>query len=229
MNIIPWQKSQTEFNSSTGVTQIWSASFEAEDCSCFTPLLSEFEIGCAERQMNKTVAHQKIISRGILRILLGNYLGLDPKELLFEASPYGKPFLSNPIKPEISFNLSHSGDLLLIALSKDKQIGIDVERIDEQIDFRSLSHMIFLDEEQLALSCSTNPIHDFYVLWTAREAILKLTGLGFSHPAHNFSVIRENKVPHFSTIPVEINSSHAYSLSSFIPADGYLAALATSQ
>ena len=228
MNILPWQESRKEVNSSSGDAQIWSASFEAEDCSCFTPFLSEDEKYRAARQKNMTVTHQKIISRGILRLLLSRYTGLDPKELIFENGPFGKPSLVDQINSEIGFNLAHSGDMLLIAIGKVKRIGIDVEKIEEKRDFKRISLMVFSDEEQLTLSRSSNPIHDFYGLWTAKEAVLKATGLGFSYPVNKFSVVIDNKIPYLSLIPEEINGGDPYSLSAFIPKDGYSAALATS-
>lgn len=229
MNILPWQESRKETNLSTGGIQIWSAAFDAEDSSCFISFLSEGEKDCAARLRSNTAACQKIISRGILRLLLSNYTGLNPKELAFENKQFGKPLLCNPMNSGICFNLTHSGNLLLIAIGKEKSVGIDVEKIEEKIDYKKISPMVFSFDEQLTLSHSMDPIHDFYRLWTAKEAILKASGRGFSYPANQFSVVMYNGTPKLSFIPEEITDDYSCSLSSFSPANGYTAAIAIIQ
>jgi 4'-phosphopantetheinyl transferase len=94
-------------------------------------------------------------SRGVLRALLARYLGSDPRELSFELGPHGKPALlskgpTRPTRPgpgiDLSFNLSHSGEVALYAVSAKRAVGIDVElahrrKIDElAIAERMLGH-----------------------------------------------------------------------------------------
>jgi len=226
MNILPWQESRKENNLLSGNTQIWSASFEAENSSFFFPFLTEDEKDRATRLKNTAATSQKIISRGILRLLLSNYIGLDPKELIFKNGPFGKPCLGNPVNSEICFNLAHSGDMLLIAIAKEKHVGIDVEKIEEKMDFKRISTMVFSCEEQLKLSSSMDPIDDFYSIWTAKEAILKAAGRGFSYPSNKFSVFILNGITFPELIPTELTGGHSCSLSSFSPANGYSAAIA---
>jgi 4'-phosphopantetheinyl transferase len=229
MNIQPWQESRKEINFSSGNIQIWSASLDKEDSSHFFNLLSEEEKKCTARLQSSAATCQKIISRGILRLLLGNYTGLNPKELVIKNSLFGKPFLSNPEKSKICFNLAHSGNMLLFAIGKVKHVGIDVEKIEEKIDFKGISPMVFSFDEQLTLSLSMDPIHYFYALWTAKEAILKVSGRGFSYPVNQFSVVIHNGTSHPSLIPEELTCGYSCSLSSFSPANGYSAAVAVLQ
>ena len=226
MNIRPWQESREDINLSFGNMAIWSSSLEAEDSSHFIHFLSEDEKKRVARLKSSAAAHQHIISRGILRLLISNYTGLDPRELVFSKNPFGKPFLCNRVNSEICFNVAHSGNLLLFAIGKAKQVGIDVEKIEERISYRGISPLVFSSKEQLSLSRSMDPIHDFYVLWTAKEAILKASGRGFSYPANQFSVITVNGVPYPSIIPEELTGGFSCSLSSFSPAKGYSAAMA---
>jgi 4'-phosphopantetheinyl transferase len=229
MNILPWQESRKEINLLSEDTQIWSASFEAEDSSCFIPFLTEDEKDCATRLKSTAATCQKIISRGILRLLLSNYTGINPKDLFFENGQFGKPFLSNPANSEICFNLAHSGNLLLIAIGKKKDVGIDVEKIEEKRDFKGISPLVFSLSEQQTIARSMDPIHDFYSIWTAKEAILKATGRGFSYPSNKFSVFILNGITFPSIIPTELTGGCSCSLSSFSPANGYSAAIAVLQ
>jgi 4'-phosphopantetheinyl transferase len=229
MNILPWQESRKEINLSSEDTQIWFASFEAEDSSYFIPFLSEDEKKRSARLRSNTIACRHIISHGILRLLLSNYTGVFPNELIFENNSFGKPFISNPVNSKISFNLSHSGGMLLIAVVKDKQVGIDVEKIEEKRDFKGMLPLVFSLSEQQTISRSGDPIHDFYSIWTAKEAILKAAGRGFSYPSNKFSVFILNGITFPGIIPTELTGGCSCSLSSFSPASGYSAAIAVLQ
>jgi 4'-phosphopantetheinyl transferase len=209
--------------------QIWSAFFDQENCLSFFHLLSEDEKARVARLKDPDAASQQKISRGILRLLLGRYTGIEPKFLGFSYSEFGKPYLSNPANSKICFNLSHSGNLLLIAVVKGKQIGIDVEKYDGKIDISGIASMVFSPEEQSSLSRSKDTVHDFYELWTAKEAILKSTGLGFSYPSNKFSVvISKDNVQHLK-ITSDLPSGSDFSLESFSPVEGYSAAIALKQ
>jgi len=229
MNIKPWQESNKDSTISSEDIQIWSAFFDGENCEHHFHLLSDDEKARAGRLKNPGTACQQIISRGILRLLLGNYIGINPKELVFKTSPFGKPFLSNPADSEIGFNLTHSGNLLLIAIGKGKHIGIDVEKVEGKIDFKGISSLVFSSEERLSLSRSLDPIQDFYRLWTAKEAILKGTGFGFSYPSNQFSVVISKGNAGLIKGIKEFAAGLSCSLSAFSPVDGYSAAVAVLQ
>jgi 4'-phosphopantetheinyl transferase len=226
MDIKPWQESYKDSNNFSGNFQIWSAFFDKEDFSQYSYFLSKKEKIRAARLKNPRTACQQIISRGILRLLLGNYTGINPNDLIFNKTLYGKPYLINPVNSEICFNLSHSGNLLLIAVGRGKQIGIDVEKLEGKIDFSGISSLVFSPDEQLSLSCSLDPIHDFYRLWTAKEAILKSTGLGFTYPSNQFSVVISKGNVSLLKIPKTFAAGCDFSLASFSPVAGYSAAMA---
>jgi 4'-phosphopantetheinyl transferase len=229
MNIKPWQESREGLNFSFQEMQVWSASLDTEDSSRFYYLLSEDEKKRAARLKSRSAASGQIIGRGILRLLLGKYIGVNPRDLVFSKNPFGKPFLSNPMDSAIRFNLTHSGSLLLIAIGKGKQIGIDVEKIEENIDFSGISSLVFSSDEQRSLSRSNNPILDFYALWTAKEAILKASGQGFSYPSNQLSVVISKGSATLPIIPAKLTGCSSCSLSSFSPAEGYSAAVAVLQ
>ncbi len=99
-------------------------------------------------------------SRGVLRALLGRYLDQDPRALQFELGPHGKPALHGSAEqaPDLRFNLSHSGEIALVAVSAGREVGVDVERARER-------HTA-----------------EFLRTWVAHEAVVKCRGTGLATP-----------------------------------------------
>jgi 4'-phosphopantetheinyl transferase len=226
---MPLQEFQRGNHTFSENVQIWSASLDLEDCSHFSPLLSENEKNRAFRLKDRVAASRQIISRGILRLLLSSYTKVRPEELVFEYSKFGKPYLSYPANSKISFNLTHSGDLLLLVVGGQQHIGIDVEKIDGHKDFKEISNLAFSPDEQRSLSLSEDPVNDFYQLWTAKEAVLKASGQGFSYPSNQFSVFISKGKTILSEKPTDFAEDCTCSISSFSPMPGFSAAVAILQ
>lgn len=117
--------------------------------------------------------------RGFLRRILGEVCGQDPTDLLFGVESQGKPFLYNS---RVAFNLSHSRDLAVLALSQAGPIGIDVEFIDKQVNLAELmqSCLTPAEREVVAALPPADHVRRFFAFWTAKEARMKLTGEGMS-------------------------------------------------
>jgi len=116
--------------------------------------------------------------RGALRAILACHIGQSPSSLAFQYGEYGKPALLDV--PGLHFNLSHSGDRALLAMSA-QPIGIDIERIDqEKIDLRGLIDMVcHPSEHRMLAKCTTSEkLNLFYQLWTQKEAYCKMLGQG---------------------------------------------------
>lgn len=160
---------------------IWSASFsEAEnDAAYFLSLLSK-----DERERAKAFRFSKdktrfIISRGILRSLLAKYLGEMPHNLEILYGLWGKPCL--PPDKSLHFNLSHSENYVLYALTRNYEVGIDLEYINKDIDFEDIVKNIFSTSE-LKYWVELNPkekLYFFFRFWVCKEAFLKATGKGW--------------------------------------------------
>ena len=129
------------------------------------------------RYKSATNRETRIISRAVLRILLGRYLSLDPIKIMFELDLQKKPVLKNASDKPIHFNVSHSGDWILIAISANP-IGIDLERTDASFTYQNLLDFSFDIEEKSYILKSRFPVETFYQLWTRKEALLKATGKG---------------------------------------------------
>lgn len=94
---------------------------------------------------------------------------------------YGKPYL--PDHPCLHFNLSHTEGMIAIALTRDAQIGVDVERRpDETSHLKAIAARVFTPAERDTMRAHRDPVARFTQLWSAKEAIMKATGLGFHLP-----------------------------------------------
>lgn len=129
---------------------------------------------CIDRQRYKT-------GRGSLRKILSKYIGSEPSEIQFAYSSSGKPSLSSGLNSEsLCFNMSHSNQYALCAITLNRSIGIDVEYLRHTPDMLSIAKCYFAsDEYETILSLSPDKrVQAFYTLWTLKEAYLKATGEG---------------------------------------------------
>lgn len=116
-----------------------------------------------------------------IRRLLAFELGVDPRRLEFDAAAVGKPFLTRPAQ-KLEFNLSHSGCHGLIAVAKDRPVGVDIEVRRPISNPLTVAFQIATPREaQLLKQLPASQVHSsFFELWTRKEAVLKASGRGFS-------------------------------------------------
>jgi 4'-phosphopantetheinyl transferase len=224
---INWNEIQVTYELPRNEVAIWYAWLDQVDPELFQNILSADEINRADRFKNAEVANRFVTSRGILRMVLARYLHVNPASLNLSTTNYGKPFLTGLWSNSINFNISHSGNLMLIAISEDQKVGIDLEKIHHDIDSKSIASIVFSSEEIAYLSRSGYQPGDFYEIWTRKEAVLKATGLGFSYPSDRFSVISVESESYLPWILGEFTKGkHCYVIP-FTPFNGYSGALAT--
>lgn len=116
-----------------------------------------------------------------LRRVLGLYLGEAAEEIELSEGEHGKPRLAEE-PARLSFNLSHSGGLALVALARDREVGVDVERVKPGRDLVALAERALAPEEARAVREAAEPERAplFYELWTRHEARLKCLGVGLA-------------------------------------------------
>lgn len=127
-------------------------------------------------------------ARWVLRHVLADFLSCAPAAVQFVFGPEGKPGLA---APGCHFNLSHSGDVILLAVNARYPVGIDVEEIDLQRSVDDLVRRFFSPQERAWYeSCGDETARQaaFYQGWTRKEAVLKALGCGLSYPLSDFSV-----------------------------------------
>lgn len=121
--------------------------------------------------------------------------GPAPDVLKFETGPHGKPWLVG--YPEFHFNLTHSHDHAAVAIS-DKPVGIDLEVVDETFPCREVARQYFCGAEIAAVLEAPDPdltTERFYAFWTAKEAIMKATGLGMTLEPQRIELAVEDGFP----------------------------------
>jgi 4'-phosphopantetheinyl transferase len=123
--------------------------------------------------------------RALLRRLLAERLTCDAAAIAFRYGPWGKPELDG-----IHFNVSHSENLAVIAISREHPLGIDVESIDATREVAPLAHTAFSPAECAVFDALPGAEQRlaFYRTWARKEAYMKLAGKGFSLPSDSFTV-----------------------------------------
>jgi 4'-phosphopantetheinyl transferase len=156
-----------------------------------------------------------IASRGVLRLILSRYLAVPPGEVRVAYGRHGKPEVlvtSNP--HELRFSLSHSGDRALYAVGRGRELGIDLERIREDLDLVGMATRFFAPNEarRLARLPRASCTELFFHMWTRREARLKAKGAGLSAMSR--------------AVEMEMSEKSSFPTRSLRTATGYMAALA---
>ncbi|MBW4695775.1 MAG: 4'-phosphopantetheinyl transferase superfamily protein [Lyngbya sp. HA4199-MV5] len=162
---------------------IWQAGLAVspDDREQFAQTLSVDEHARADRFRFSRDAHRFIVSRGILRALLGRYLQLPPDQIQFSYSDRGKPSLANPSTAvELTFNLSHSEDWMVCAIARGCRVGIDLEAIHPVPNLADLTQRFFSPREHAVIHTLSDErrLRSFFQHWTCKEALLKATGDG---------------------------------------------------
>jgi 4'-phosphopantetheinyl transferase len=131
------------------------------------------------------------VAHTLLRRCLSARGGRAPLEWAFAADPRGKPMLAkqDALDTPLAFNLSHTAGLVACAVGEDVEVGIDVERIDRDIDAVDLASRFFSSSESGAVRRleGIEQRTRFAELWTLKEAFIKAIGEGLSCPLDAFS------------------------------------------
>jgi 4'-phosphopantetheinyl transferase len=122
-------------------------------------------------------------ARRAMRRVLARYMGGAPSTIELAAGGHGKPALCGPAPP-LHFNLSHSGEVALVAVAREREVGVDVELVDGERDLLRLAE-VGLDAEEEAAVRSAPPgarAAAFYAAWVRKEAVAKCLGVGLGVP-----------------------------------------------
>ncbi len=193
-------------------------------------MLSAEEQARAERFILERDANAFVVAHASLRRILGEYLRIAPQSLHFLNGEYGKPAIAGPPGAALEFNLSHSGDLALIAISGRGAVGIDIERLDRRIEHLDLAEQFFSPAERAALR-SLPPEVDaitegFFNAWTRKEAYLKATGHGITRGLHHFDVsLAPSEPAALLADRLDPLAERRWRMVALAPGDGYAAAV----
>ena len=190
-----------------GDVHLWQVRLDEVPASVHATLAPD-ECARAERFHFERDAARYRAGRGALRALVADYLDCNAQDLEFATGAHGKPEIAAPATT-LRFNVSHSDDLMLIALAHGRSLGVDLEFMRANVPFESLAEHYFEPED--AWRVRTLPAADrartFYEVWTSTEARLKASGIGLARGA-------------------KIVEPDRWSVLKLTPAEGFAAALA---
>lgn len=211
---------------------IWQVSLDQlpPTASRLLNLLSDDERARADRFHFERDREHFITGRGVLRSVLGKYLGTAPGQIQFQYGAHGKPALLK--NTPLQFNLTHSNNLMLLAITLHHEIGIDVEYLRLMPDAADIANQFFTKTESKALRTlpESQKLEGFFTQWVCKEAYLKALGDGLAKPLDQFEILPTLRRPQgLLKVAENPTESKRWFFQVFRPTDGYISALAVEQ
>src|SRR5262245_12146118 len=179
-----WVEAPVELPPLETSVQVWAVRLDdpGVDLDRGRGLLSPDERERAVRFRFERHRRRYLVAHIALHEILGRYLGIDPGRLSFDLGANGKPSLTRALANGIEFNLSHSDEMALIAVSHGRELGVDIEQVREKFEFQEVAERFFTAQEVAALRALPTALQRqaFYQCWTSKEAFLKAKGTGLS-------------------------------------------------
>ena len=169
---------------------VWLAKLDDYAADSLRPLLAEDELARAARFHFDKDRNHYTVTRGLLRKLLAVYLSLPAEDLRFSYAEKGKPALEEGQRSSLNFNLAHSHGMAVFAFSRNREVGVDLEFIREDLADEKIAERFFSPSEIDALGKLPAELrnHAFFDCWTRKEAYIKARGEGLSMPLNEFDV-----------------------------------------
>lgn len=228
----PWRFPPETLRLDIDEVHVWRAILDQtpSQIQSFLHTLAADEQARAERFYFQTDREHFIVARGVLRAILGFYLNRAPECLSFCYSSHGKPALAWESGGDaVRFNMSHSHGVALYAVTRGREVGIDLEYIRLNLEVDQVAERFFSRREVAMLRALPTEAqrHAFFLCWTRKEAYIKARGEGLSLPLDQFDVSLAPGEPAVllgtQRDPYEVSR---WSLQELTPAPGYVAALA---
>ncbi len=215
-----------------GCVHLWRGSLEQPDAVLdrLAGWLSDDERERAARFRHDRHRNKYIVGRAMLRDVLARYVGVYPRDIAFSYLSHGKPTLAGaPSTPSLEFNLSHSGNVALCAVTQGTALGVDVERIRSLRDMQGLADRFFSTDEaeRIRVESEGEQLASFFRCWTRKEAYVKATGEGITCRLDSFAVsVGANDPARLLHIDQDSAAAANWSMVTIVPADGYIGAMA---
>ena len=228
-----WEPAQAQWTLDEDEVHVWCAALDlpGDAVQRFWPLLAADESSRASRYVFARDRTHFVVARGLLRVILGGYVNLEPAALRFVYGAHGKPALAHdPGGVALRFNLSHSGSFALYAVTRQRELGIDIERVRPEFAREGgIAERFFSPREVAALRALPLSLQAtaFFACWSRKEAYIKARGLGLAIPLESFDVSLTPGEPaallHTADGPQETSR---WAMQELAPVPGYAAALA---
>ena len=173
---------------------VWAFTLDESEAivEAWRKLLSDDERLRADRFVHRQDRNRSIVARGVLRHLLARYCGIDAERIAFRYASAGKPSITGGVAGAglVTFNLAHSQDRALLAIARNREIGVDLERVRDDFDPLPIARQFFFGAELAAIEAAPEDARRdaFFRHWVAKEAVLKSNGAGLSLPLDSFGV-----------------------------------------
>jgi 4'-phosphopantetheinyl transferase len=187
-----WRDPPEHLELAGDAVHVWRGALdlEAEQIGRYWNSLSQDEKERADRFRFEQDRSRFIVAHGVLRGILGRYLGLEPAALRFQRRPNGKPELRPEFGGGLRFNLAHSQGLALYAVTRDREVGVDLEYVRVDVARERIAEQFFSLGEVAVLRAlpEADQMEAFFNCWTRKEAYVKARGDGLSLPLDLFDV-----------------------------------------
>lgn len=174
--------------------------------------------------------HQFVVTRGVVRTLLGRYLAIEPAACAFVANHYGRPaVVPGPSGRRVEFNVSHTNGLVACAIARVPEVGVDVEDIGRALPGCDIAARYFSATEARTLSDMPHAARTsrFFDYWTLKEAYIKARGMGLSLPLNGFSMhLDDGGPPRISFAATIDDDSSSWQFAQFDPTPTHRLAVA---
>jgi len=225
-----WNKAPHEAVLASDYVHVWRADLDqpAWRIQQLAQTLSTDEQERAERYRFEHLQRRFIVGRGVLRAILSHYLRVMPAQIQFRYGPQGKPRLAEPLTT-LHFNLAHSHELALYAVTQDRAIGVDIEHVRPLDRAEQLAERFFSAQEAAALRAvpPDQRLEAFFICWTRKEAYIKARGGGLSIPLNQFDVsLAPGEPARLVASRIDRRDPDRWSLYALAPAPAYLATIA---
>jgi 4'-phosphopantetheinyl transferase len=209
---------------------VWVAAVDLSSDAppAFTDILSPDERERAAGFLAERERRRFIVCRGVLRVLLGRYLGTAPSAVELRYGPHGKPAVGPGGGADLRFSVSHSRGLALYAIARGRDVGVDVEYLRADFPVEDIAQRFFSAREaaELRRLDAAGRVHAFFRAWTRKEAYLKATGEGLSAALRTVEVsLLPHESPALLATPAP-DETPRWQLAEPFVADGYVAAVA---
>lgn len=169
------------------------------------------------------------VTRALARRVLGGYLGIDPRSCAFARNEHGRPSLANTGQngDSLRFNISHTRDLIVLAVTRTLEIGVDVENVRSGRRVVDLARRFFADfESERVIEAPMNERDDlFHQFWTLKESYIKARGLGLSIPLGKFGFRLNEAGPELWTHPELDDDASRWAFAQRRPSDAHWLAI----
>ena len=227
-----WQKPDSDAFQINNTVHIWIINYEKclEMYNYHKKFLNQDEQIQTERFHFGIDANRYSLTRALLKLILAKILNKAPLEILFNKNEFGKPYLKD--RHKLFFNVSHSGNLGLIAITDLNEIGVDVEQFRTQMTTTDIAQRFFSKKEVEIFNTLSGKDRQigFFNCWSRKEAFIKAVGKGLSLPLNSFDVtLMPGEKSKLLEIRYENLDAGTWTLSELPVDDNYAAAFAISE